>query len=188
MIGYINGLIIDKSKKSLLVLAGNIGYKVMSTEEITAGSKMDQKIQLYIHTAVREDDISLYGFLKKEELEFFEQLISISGIGPKMALDILATPMNLTQSAIINGDSAFLTKIKGLGKKTAERLILELKNKITPSSTKEGEPVMSGVNEDAILALQSLGYERFQVLKAMADLPKDIKETEEIVKYFLKNS
>ena len=105
-----------------------------------------------------------------------------------MALDILATPMNLTQSAIINGDSDFLTKIKGLGKKTAERLILELKNKITPPTTKEGEPVMAGVNEDAILALQSLGYERFQVVKAMADLPKDIKETEEIVKYFLKNS
>lgn len=188
MIGYINGLIIDKSKKSVLVLAGNIGYKVRSTEELVAGSKMDQKIQLYIHTAVREDDISLYGFSKKDELEFFEQLISISGIGPKMALDILATPMNLTQSAIINGDSDFLTKIKGLGKKTAERLILELKNKITPPTTKEGEPVISGVNEDAILALQSLGYERFQVVKAMADLPSDIKETEEIVKYFLKNS
>lgn len=188
MIGYINGLIIDKNKKSLLVLAGNIGYKIMTTEDLVASSKIDHKIQLYIHTAVREDDISLYGFSKKQELEFFEQLIGVSGIGPKMALDILATPMNLTQSAIINGDSEFLTKVKGLGKKTAERLVLELKNKVTPSTTKDGKPAISHFNEDAVLALQSLGYERFQIIKAMADLPKDIKETEEIVKYFLKTS
>jgi len=188
MIGYLNGLIIDKKNKSLLVLAGNIGYKVFVPEELATSAKTDQKIQLYIHTAVREDDISLYGFIKKEELEFFEQLIGVSGIGPKMALDILATPMNITQSAILNGDTGLLTKIKGLGKKTAERLILELKNKITPITAKDGGPSVSLTNEDAVLALESLGYERFQVIKAIADLPKEIKETEEIVKYFLKNS
>jgi len=188
MIGYLNGLIIDKDDKSLLVLAGNIGYKIWSTQELISSSKMDQKIQFYIHTAVREDDISLYGFTTKEELKFFEQLLSVSGIGPKMALDILGTPMNLTQSAIINGDTGMLTKIKGLGKKTAERLILELKNKITPMTTKEGGPAVSSINEDAILALESLGYERFQIIKAMTNLPSDIKETEEIVKYFLKSS
>ena len=188
MIGYINGLIIDKNDKSLLVLAGNIGYKIFTTAELVASSKIDAKIQLYIHTAVREDDISLYGFLKKEELEFYEQLLSVSGIGPKMALDILATPIHLTKSAIVNGDTGLLTKIKGLGKKTAERVILELKNKITPTTTSDGKPMISSVNEDAILALESLGYERFQVIKAMAELPKDIKETEDIVKYFLKTS
>jgi Holliday junction DNA helicase RuvA len=188
MIGYINGLIIDKNNKSLLVLANSIGYKVSVPEELASSANMDQKVQLYIHTAVREDDISLYGFVKKEELKFFEQLIGVSGIGPKMALDILATPINITQSAIINGDTGLLTKIKGLGKKTAERLILELKNKITPISNKEGGASVPPANDDAILALESLGYERFQIIKAMADLPPDIKETGEIVKYFLKTS
>lgn len=188
MIGYINGLIIDKDEKTLLILAGSIGYKVFASTELASSAKIDSKVQLYIHTSVREDDISLYGFIKKGELEFFEQLLGVSGIGPRVALDILATPINLTKSAIISEDTAMLTKIKGLGKKTAERLILELRNKITPGTTKEGEPIMSSFNEDAVMALESLGYERFQIVKAMGDLPKDVIETEDIVKYFLKTS
>ncbi|MBU0576987.1 Holliday junction branch migration protein RuvA [Patescibacteria group bacterium] len=188
MIGYINGLIIDKDEKWLLVLAQNIGYKVFTTTDLAANAKVDSKIQLYIHTAVREDDISLYGFSSKEELQFYEQLLGVSGVGPKVALDILTTPIHLTQSAIINSDTGLLTKIKGLGKKTAERIILELKNKIIPSTTKDGKPAISHVNEDAVLALESLGYEKFQIIKAMVDLPSDITETEDIVKYFLKTS
>jgi len=188
MIGYINGLIIDKGSKTLLVLAQSIGYKIHVPAELLASSKIDNKIQLYIHTAVREDDISLYGFIKKEELEFYEQLLSVSGIGPKMGMDIIGTPINLTKNAILNEDAAFLKKIKGLGAKTAERLILELKNKITPSTSKDGSPSFGSVNDDAVSALESLGYERFQIIKAMADLPANIKKTEEIVKYFLKNS
>ena len=188
MIGYLSGLIIDKEERSLLVLAGSVGYTITATEELVTQSKVDEKIQLFIHTAVREDDISLYGFCRKEELSFFRQLISVSGIGPKMAMDILATPMHLTQAAIVNGDAAFLTKIKGLGKKTAERLILELKNKVTPASLPGREGRGFTLNEDAVLALESLGYERFQIVQAMSDLPAEIKETEEIVKYFLKTS
>lgn len=188
MIGYINGLIIDKDEKMLLVLAQSIGYKIFTSTELAASSQVDHKVQLYIHTSVREDDISLYGFTKKEELVFFEQLLGVSGVGPKVALDILATPINLTKSAIINNDTAVLTKIKGLGKKTAERLVLELKNKVTPGTDSSGGPSMSSVNEDAIMALESLGYERFQIIKAMDDIPKDITETEDIVKHFLKTS
>jgi holliday junction DNA helicase RuvA len=188
MIGYINGLIIDKNKKSILVLTNGIGYNVNVTADFLAECKPDTKAQLYIHTAVREDGISLYGFSKKEELDFFEQLISVSGIGPKIGLDILATPLRITQSAIVNEDAGLLTKIKGIGKKTAERIILELKNKITPVSGKSGEKTVSTINEDAVMALESLGYERFQIIKAMADLPKNIKQTEDIVKYFLKNT
>jgi len=186
MIGYLNGLIIDKDEKYLIVLAQNVGYKVAVTTDLLAMAKTDQKIQLFIHTAVREDDISLYGFQKKEELKFFEQLLSVSGIGPRTAMEILCTPVHLTQNAIVSEDAAFLTKIKGLGKKTAERLILELKNKVVPVYTKDGKTVTSKVNEEAIQALESLGYPRFEIVKAMAELPSQIKQTEEIVKYFLK--
>jgi len=188
MIGYLNGLIIDKNEKSILVLAQSVGYKVFATTECIAGAKTDQKIQLYIHTSVREDDISLYGFPKKEELAFFEQLIGVSGIGPKMALDILSTPMHITQQAILNGDSGLLTKIKGLGKKTAERLILELKNKVIPIKTEGGKAVSAGYNEEAVDALVSLGYEKFQVIKALSALPADVTGTEEVIRHFLKQN
>ena len=189
MFGYISGLIIDKDEKSLLVLTGGIGYRVFSTIDLVAQTKIDQKVQLYIHTAVREDDISLYGFPGKEELKFYQQLLAVSGIGPKMAMDILATPINITKNAIIAHDIPMLTKIKGLGKKTAERLCLELQNKLDlVLSGAGGSPAKTGVHEEAASALESLGYERFQVLKFMANLPTDINETEEIVKYFLKSS
>jgi len=188
MIGYINGLIIDKDEKSLLVLAQNIGYKISATTELIAKAKMDQKIQLYIHTAVREDDISLYGFAKKEELQFFEQLIGVSGIGPKMAMDILSTPIHITHQAILNGDIGLLTKIKGLGKKTAERLVLELKNKIIPISMEGGMVGSTLYNEEAVEALVGLGYEKFQVVKALSNMPSDIIETEDVVKHFLKQT
>jgi len=189
MIGYISGLIIDKDEKSLLVLTGGIGYRVFSTVNLVAETKIDHKIQLYIHTAVREDDISLYGFSEKEELKFYEQLISVSGIGPKMAMDILASPLSITKNAIIASDIAMLTKIKGLGKKKAERLCLELKNKVDMVVSGEGSgSAEPGVHEEAASALESLGYERYHVLKFMAELPSEITQTEEIVKYFLKSA
>lgn len=186
MIGYINGLIIDKSEKSLLVLAQSIGYNVTVTTDVTSRSKVDEKIQLFIYTAVKEDDISLYGFAKKEELTFYKQLISVSGIGPKMAMDILGTPTHLTKQAILSGDAAMLTKIKGLGKKTAERLILELKNKVDYVIIPGKSGFTSLYNEEAVMALESLGYEKFQIIKALSELPKEITETEAIVKHFLK--
>lgn len=188
MIGYINGLIIDKDEKSLLVLAQSIGYKVYTTTELIANTKPEQKIQLYIHTAVREDDISLYGFSKKEELAFYEQLIGVSGIGPKMAMDILSTPLHITKQAIINGDTGLLTNIKGLGKKTAERLILELKNKVTPASISDVGKGASAYNEEAVEALVGLGYEKYQVIKILSDIPADIEKTEDIIRYFLKQA
>lgn len=190
MIGYLSGLIIDKDEKTLTLLTGGVGYRVSVTTDLLAEARTDNKVQLFIHTAVREDDISLYGFQKKEELKFYQQLLSVSGIGPKMAMDILATPLSLTKNAILSEDVGMLTKIKGLGKKTAERLCLELKNKVEPAQgvSNSGTSSRAGVHEDAVMALESLGYERYQVLKCMADLPAGLTQTEEIVKYFLKTS
>jgi Holliday junction DNA helicase RuvA len=190
MIGYLSGLIIDKDEKSLTVLTGGIGYCVSVTTDLLTEAKEDHKVQLFIHTSVREDDISLYGFRKKEELKFYEKLLGLSGIGAKMAMDILATPLSMTKNAIISEDIGLLTKIKGLGKKTAERLCLELKNKIDPvmTSSPSGSKTKPPVHEDAVLALESLGYERYQILKFISELPSDINETEDIVKSFLTSS
>ena len=189
MIKYLSGLIIDKTDRSLTLLVGGVGYEVFATTDLVSEQKIDEKAHLHIHMSVKEDSITLFGFKKKEELAFYEKLLGVSGIGPKMGMDILATPIHLTQNAIISQDIAVLTKIKGLGKKTAERLCLELKNKLElnlETQTSQGEKAT--INEDAVLALESLGYERFQILKAMAKLPKEINETEEIVKHFLKSA
>ncbi len=190
MIGYLSGLIIDKDEKALTVLTGGVGYRVSVTTDLLTETKMDQKVQLFIHTAVREDDISLYGFQNKEELKFYQQLLNVSGIGPKMAMDILATPLSMTKNAIVSEDIALLTKIKGLGKKTAERLCLELKNKIDPvmTSSRSDAKTSGAIHEDAVLALESLGYERYQIVKFVSKLPAEVSETEDIVKSFLKTS
>ena len=188
MIAYLSGLIIDKTEKSVIILVNGVGYEVFTTTNLIAETKIDHKIQLHIHTAVKEDDISLYGFKTKEELGFYRQLLGVSGIGPRMGMEIVSAPLPLVKNAILSEDLGTLTKIKGLGKKTAERLCLELKNKVEMTMGSETSAQQTAVHEDAVLALESLGYERYHILKSMTKLPTDITETEEIVKYFLKTT
>lgn len=188
MIGYLSGSILEKNDKYIIILVQGIGYKVFINTELIANTKNKDNLSLYIHTSVKEDDISLYGFAKKEELVFFEQLISISGIGSKMALEIISTPINITKQAIINEDIGLLTKIKGLGKKTAERMVLELKNKIDILSTGENHTNKVTYNEEAIEGLISLGYEKFQIIQVLSKAPNEIESTEDLIKYFLKQA
>ena len=187
MIGYLNGFILEKNTKYILLLVQGIGYKVFINTELIANKKINEKIELYIYTSVKEDDISLYGFQKKEEQVFFEQLISVSGIGAKMAMEIISTPLNITKQAILTEDTALLTKIKGLGKKTAERMILELKNKIDIINSDSKEEI-TAYNTEAVEALISLGYEKFQIIKTISNAPKTLKSTEDLIKYFLKQA
>lgn len=188
MIAYLSGLIIAKTDRSLIILVSGIGYRVFATNDILAEVKNGEVVELFTYTSVKEDDISLYGFRNQEELDFFQKLLTVSGIGTKMGMEILSCPMSMTKNAILTQDIATLSKIKGLGKKTAERLCLELKNKIELVMGESGKGNASGIHEDAILALESLGYDRFQILKVMPSVPKELTETEEIVKYFLKSS
>ena len=189
MIGYLKGKIvsIDPLSRSLIILAQNVGYKVSVTTELLAQFKMDQDISCFIHTAVREDNIALYGFIRKEELVFFEQLMTVSGVGPKIGLEILSAPIHMTQTAIINEDVDLLTKVKGVGRKTAERIIVDLKNKIIPKELEEGATASkAGIHQEVILALEGLGYDRMEIMKVLSHTPKEITSTEERIKYFLK--
>lgn len=190
MIGYLSGSIIDliPDEKNVILFVQGVGYRIKVNTDCLSRLKMDQKIQLFIHTAVREDDISLYGFETREEYEFFKQLISVSGVGPKIALDVLSVPLLLTQNAILQEDTGLLTKIKGVGKKTAERIVLELKGKVVPAKLQSGGQEAYAYNEDALLALQGLGYEKMHILKVFAEIPKNLQKTEDMVKYFLKNA
>ena len=139
MIGSIKGKIILKTEKFLVVETAGVGYKVNVSPDTlskiaprpSSGQNETPEVSFWIHTHMREDILDLYGFLERQELEFFEMLINVSGIGPKGALAILGvTSIETLRKAISTGDTAYLTKISGIGKKTAEKIVIELRDKI----------------------------------------------------------
>lgn len=190
MIGFLKGKIRHKNKNYILLEVQDVGYKVFVTTTLFAEANLGKILELFIYTNVKEDEIALYGFQKEKELSLFEKLISISGIGPRLALDILGSPFYIIQNALLKNDPQLLTEIKGIGKKTAERVILELKNKIDfgdliEEGTKEN---VSLINQDVVSALEGLGYEKYQIIKKLQKLPADILFEEEQIKWFLQNA
>lgn len=188
MIGYLNGTIHKKLPKSIILKTGTIGYVVNVTtpllEKINEGAEME----LFIHTKVREDDISLFGFETFPELEFFKILLSVNGIGPKLGLEILSHQPAKTKAAILTGDLFFLSKIPGIGKKTAERIVVELKNKIDLEDIGQlGHQQSLHANDEVIEALQKLGYQKYEITKILKNLPAHTTTTEAIITYFLQN-
>ena len=165
MIGSIKGKIALKTDKFLIVEAGGVGYKVsVSPDALSKAGKTGDDVSFWIHTHVREDILDLYGFLNREELEFFEMLINVSGIGPKGALAILGiATLDTLRRAISTGDIAYLTKISGIGKKTAEKIVIELRDKI--GKEKEGTSLQGEL--DALEALKSLGYSQNEARDAL---------------------
>ena len=185
MIGSIRGKIIFKTEKFLIVETSGIGYKIsVSPDALFKTKDLEKEIFLFIHTHVREDALDLYGFLDKGELEFFEMLINVSGIGPKGALSILGiTTIETLKKAISIGDTSYLTKISGIGRKTAEKIVIELRDKVG----KELPGNSLQVELDAHEALKSLGYssaEARDVLKKVsgdADTNTKIREALKIL-------
>jgi Holliday junction DNA helicase RuvA len=171
MIGSLKGKIILKTEKFLIVETNGIGYKVsVSPDTLSKAKKIDAEIFLWIHTHIREDAFDLYGFLDREELEFFEMLINVSGIGPKGALSILGiTSIGTLRKAISIGDTSYLTKISGIGRKTAEKIVIELRDKI--GTELEGSSLQ--VELDALEALKSLGYSAVEAREALKKVSSD---------------
>lgn len=187
MIAYLKGKIIQKNKQSLIIANDFIGYEAHVSKPLYEKSDLGKTIQLFIYTKVREDEISLYGFSENEELEFFQNLISVKGIGPKIALEILSNNIEQIKTAIIQENSAFLSKTPGIGKKTAERLIVELKNKVTPKDLATLPNSLESQFEEVVSALNSLGYQRGEIYKTLKTIPADLTTTEEIITYFLRH-
>lgn len=167
--------------------AGWVGYKIF-VSAYTLGKvagKQDQ-ILFHIHTHVREDVLALFGFLNEEELTMFELLISISGIGPKVALSILSiADVKTICTAIVNKDPSILTRVSGVGKKTAERVIIELQNKV--GTMESGDQASTLVDQDAIEALTSLGYSVAESREALKLVPADITDVSARIRQTLKN-
>lgn len=173
MLAYLKGKI--KLKSSYLIIDVNgVGYKVAVTINILNKYKLGEEIELFLHEHLREDADDLYGFAAIDELHFFQDLISVSGIGPKSAMNIISRfDIKDIKKSIAHGDTSLLTKVSGVGKKTAERLILELKNKVDHLDKTGHYLAKNQVDEDAIAALVSLGYHKSQAIIALAKVDKD---------------
>ncbi len=173
MIAHLRGKLISKHPNQAIVEAGGVGYDVViSVPTFSELPSLNAEVSLFIHTHVREDALALFGFLRAQEKQLFEKLLSVSGIGPKLAITILSgMPADAMVAAIKGNNVASLTRIPGIGKKTAERMVLELRDKLESFSVSaEVAAAATPVEEDVISALVNLGYQRPLAEKALARL------------------
>ncbi len=172
MIAYLRGKLLSKHPNQAVVETAGVGYEVnISVPTFSELPVLGSEIALHIYTHVREDVIALYGFLRSAEKRLFEKLITVSGIGPKLAITILSgMAADEMIRAIRGNDLARLTRIPGIGKKTAERMVLELRDKLPEiaGSSAPAAPPMSAVEEDVLSALVNLGYQRAAAEKALS--------------------
>jgi Holliday junction DNA helicase RuvA len=162
MIAHLRGRVLSKSPQTVVVEASGVGYEVaISIPTFTALPAEGNEVSLLIHTHVREDALALFGFMSQTEKRLFEKLLGISGIGPKLALTVLSgLPPERLLAAIHGQDHATLTRIPGVGKKTAERIVLELKDKLQELTPTTIAGIATPVSEDVLSALVNLGYPR----------------------------
>ncbi|OGJ42251.1 Holliday junction DNA helicase RuvA [Candidatus Peregrinibacteria bacterium RIFCSPLOWO2_02_FULL_39_10] len=191
MIAYLKGKILKKTDRGIILSTGNIGYFVHISSPLLETKKDSGEAEFFIHSHIREDAFDLYGFKTWSELNFFKDLISINGVGPKLAMEIFNLPIEKIKSAIINEDTDFICEIRGIGQKTSKRIVLELKSKIEKENIENLDASYNkefkNLNSDAIEALSRLGYDRKQIAQTIRTMPKDITKAEEIITYFLKN-
>jgi holliday junction DNA helicase RuvA len=170
MIAHLRGRLISKHPNQAVVEAAGVGYDVTITIPTFSDlPNTGSEVSLHIHTHVREDVIALFGFLHAEEKQLFEKLLQVSGIGPKLAITILSgMPAPEMVAAIRSADIARLTRIPGIGKKTAERMVLELRDKLEGFGEAPPSKLATPVEEDVLSALMNLGYQRAAAERALA--------------------
>lgn len=179
MIAYLKGTVLEKGKDNVILLCGDVGYLVQLPAALLLSVEKGSNIRLYTHQIVREDALDLVGFASLAELEFFWKLISVSGVGPKMGLNIMSLgPVESIRRAVEKGDIAYIESAHGVGRKSAQRLVLELKGKlITDDEPGEG-------SDEVVSALENLGYPRHLAREVVKDLADG--STEERIKSALK--
>jgi len=197
LIAYLEGKIIEKNPTHLILGVNGIGYSINIPVSSYAGiGEVGQTVKVLTYQYVREDELKLYGFASKHEKGLFELLISVSGVGPRVALGILSSiPVQDFQRSVLAEDLDVLTHISGVGKKTAQRLILELKEKLgkmdlgIEKGIEAGERMGAPVEEEAVSALVSLGYNKLDARKAVQKANPESEESlpvEELIKRALK--
>ena len=189
MIAYLRGKILFIEDNSLVLNVGGVGYKIFTDPNTLSSLTADTEAEFFIHTAVREDSINLYGFKNQETFELFELLLTVSGIGAKGALAIVSkiSAQDFYQ-AIAAQDLKAITKLPGVGKKSAERIQLELKDKIKPLAEKfsGSTQIQSTTTDEAAQALEALGYTAAEISAVFKDAPPNAS-IEQLIKFALKN-
>ena len=187
MINFLEGEIVFKGERFVVLKDGGVGYKVFLPVVALTQARIGERTKLLTHLHVREDAMELYGFLHYAELEFFELLIGISGIGPRSALGVLAlAPVDTLKRAIAAGDTSYLTKVSGIGRKTAEKIVLELKEKLGFGKMSLGGTEDLQHDADVLEALVALGYTATQARDALGKLKPTIQGREARLKEALK--
>ncbi len=185
MIGHLRGSVTKIGSGFVILSCGGVGYKVAATRAALLPLREGEEASLWTHLAVREDILDLYGFADEEEQRFFEMLLTVSGIGPKSALAILdIASVETLRSAISTGRSEYLTKVSGIGRKTAEKIVLELRDKVGASAHDEGASLKG--DEEALEAMKALGYTGAEARDALRKVPKDIESSSERLREALK--
>ncbi|MEK7133796.1 MAG: Holliday junction branch migration protein RuvA [Patescibacteria group bacterium] len=178
MIGHLEGTVSAVRTGFAIISAGGVGYKVSMTREILATLKPEKDAAFWTHLAVRENALDLYGFVSEEELRLFELLLTVSGIGPKSALAILdIATVETLRSAIAGGNASYLTKVSGIGRKTAEKIVLELQEKVGAST--EGAAAALKGDGEALEAMRALGYSQAEARDALRKVPREIEHSSE---------
>lgn len=187
MIGFLEGVVVFAGDKFFFLNVNGVGYKIfVSQETLQKIPEIGAKVKVWTHQHVREDTLALYGFLQYAELELFEALIAISGIGPKGALGVLGVaPTDTLKKAIAAGDTSYLTRVSGIGRKTAEKIVLELKEKMAGGKNMIDAPELKE-EADAMEALVALGYSQREAREALAKVSAEITSVEKRVKEALK--
>ena len=191
MIGSIRGKLLDNTGDyGLIETTAGIGYKIYFSSATASSlfTKLNEEVFLYTYTVVREDTLDLYGFMSADEKQFFEQVIAVSGVGPKSDLAIVSiAPLIQLKSAIAQGDTTFLTKVSGVGKKSAQKIILELQDKVADELLVTGDTDDNYHQDNEVLeALLSLGYRENEIRQTIKDLDPAIARTEDRIRAALK--
>lgn len=187
MISHLSGNVIQISEKYAVLDVHGVGYKVHCSPETLAGLNEEKEASLFTYLSVRENALDLYGFTSSDDLAFFELLLEVSGIGPKSAVSILsATSTETLTQAIGTGDTSYLTKVSGIGRKTAEKIVLELRDKLRAHVDQKETPGTLRTESDVVEALKSLGYSQNEARDALKEVPTEIVGTNARIKEALK--
>lgn len=189
MIAYLKGDVILKNLNSAVLNVSGVGYKVFASEKTISTLQTGKEVELFIYHHLKEDASDLYAFKKQSDMEIFTLLLGVSGVGPKSALSTLnSSSSDEIVQAVISENSDLLTKVSGIGKKTAQRIVLELKGKMSSlplaSLNENGGQVSSN---DEIDALMALGYSLYEARTVLSSVPSDITDSAKRVKWALKN-
>ena len=187
MIGALTGTVFSSSRNPLILMVGGVGYRVFITEKLGSLVKTNETITLFTHLHVREDALDLYGFGQPEELALFALLITVSGIGPRTGLAIINRGVTPIQKAVTSSDVTFFTTIPRVGKKNAQKIIIELKTKLGSIADLNLAENLGDETKDVLDALTGMGFGRSEVLEAIKNLNPEVQEgVEEKIRHALR--